>query len=174
MCQMRDTQSLEALESPSIWLLAAMLRAQGSGERTNAGVEKSPSSRSSEWSLASNSYDSDNCRWSPQLTEQLWALIKAKPELKRLLVNEPSRHLGPMGAGMQLFSKKDLQRTIAEHLFNDGSYDFSDPVVMDNLTRAVKNKLHKYVIGRTPRRTLLRHSQDTNAVRRRTTPDARA
>ncbi|CAG7853021.1 SubName: Full=Uncharacterized protein {ECO:0000313/EMBL:CCA70887.1} [Serendipita indica DSM 11827] len=82
-------------------------------------------------------------KWTPQLTEQLWALIKAKPELKRLLVNEPSRHLGPMGAGMQLFSKKDLQRTIAEHLFNDGSYDLNDPVVMDNLTRAVKNKLHK-------------------------------
>jgi hypothetical protein len=84
-------------------------------------------------------------RWNQELTERLWALIKSKPELKRVLVNEPTRFLGPHGAATQLFSKKDLQRTIAEHLFSDGMYDLSDQAVMDNLTRAVKNKLHKWV-----------------------------
>ncbi|KAG8851370.1 hypothetical protein FRB91_008001 [Serendipita sp. 411] len=82
-------------------------------------------------------------KWSPQLTEQLWALIKANNELKRVLVNEPTRFLGPHGAVTQLFSKKDLQQTIAKELFDDGSYNLLDPVVMSNLTRAVKNKLHK-------------------------------
>jgi hypothetical protein len=79
------------------------------------------------------------------LTEQLWALIKMKSELKRVLVNEPTRFLGPHGAAGSIFSKKDLQKTIAEQLFNDGTYDLSDPIIMDNLTRAVKNKLHKWV-----------------------------
>lgn len=68
-----------------------------------------------------------------------------KPELKRVLVNEPTRYLGPHGAAGSLFSKKDLQKTIAEQLFNDGTYDLSDQTIMENLTRAVKNKLHKYV-----------------------------
>ncbi|KIM30026.1 hypothetical protein M408DRAFT_328446 [Serendipita vermifera MAFF 305830] len=82
-------------------------------------------------------------KWNQQLTEQLWTLIKTKPELKRVLVNEPTRFLGPHGAAGSLFSKKDLQKTIAEQLFNDGTYDLNDQMIMENLTRAVKNKLHK-------------------------------
>jgi hypothetical protein len=80
------------------------------------------------------------------LTEELWNLIKLKPDLKRVLVNEPSRHLGPNGPGSQLFSKKDLQRTIAQMLFQDSGYNVNDSQIMENLTRAVKNKLHKCVL----------------------------
>lgn len=76
------------------------------------------------------------------MTNQLWQMIKDDLELRPVLATETIKTLVAPTKSSITYSKKDLQRRIAETLWKD-TYDTDDPQILENLTRAVKNKIHK-------------------------------
>jgi len=76
------------------------------------------------------------------MTNQLWQMIKDDLELRPVLATETTKSLVAPTKSSITYSKKDLQRRIAEILWKD-TYDTNDPQILENLTRAVKNKIHK-------------------------------
>jgi len=76
------------------------------------------------------------------MTNQLWQMIKDDPELRPVLATDTTKSLIATTKNSITYSKKDLQRRLAETLWKD-THDINDPQILDNLTRAVKNKIHK-------------------------------
>ena len=76
------------------------------------------------------------------MTNQLWQMIKDDLDLRPVLANETTKSLVAPTKSSMTYSKKDLQRRIAETLWKD-THDITDPQILENLTRAVKNKVHK-------------------------------
>lgn len=76
------------------------------------------------------------------MTNQLWQMIKDDFELRPVLATETTKSLVTPTKSSITYSKKDLQRRIAETLWKD-THDINDPQILENLTRAVKNKIHK-------------------------------
>lgn len=81
-------------------------------------------------------------RWDEPMTNQLWQMIKEDLELRPVLATETTKSLVTPTKSSMTYSKKDLQRRIAETLWKD-THDINDPQILENLTRAVKNKIHK-------------------------------
>ena len=81
-------------------------------------------------------------RWDEAMTNQLWVMIKDDLELRPVLATETTKSLVTPTKNSITYSKKDLQRRIAETLWKD-THDINDPQILENLTRAVKNKIHK-------------------------------
>jgi len=81
-------------------------------------------------------------RWDEPMTNQLWQMIKEDLELRPVLATETTKSLVTPTKSSMTYSKKDLQRRIAETLWKD-THDISDLQILENLTRAVKNKIHK-------------------------------